>query len=103
MRGNSIKPGVDISGVSAEIALIIPIVQNIFEFHGSPMVITSVLDGDHSLTSLHYIGHAIDFRTRTLATTSQKALTQDISDALGPQFDVILESNHLHIEFQPKK
>ena len=28
--------------------------------------------------------------------------TEGLSEALGEEFDVVLESDHIHIEFQPK-
>jgi len=65
-------------------------------------VITSAVDGVHSPTSLHYRGLALDFRTRTVPADERQALRDAIAKALGPDFDVVLESDHLHVEWDPK-
>lgn len=97
-----IKSGVNITGLRPEIVLAASIIQNIFRSYGAEFVITSALDGDHMNGSLHYSGAAIDIRTRHLSKFTQDKIFSQISEALGPQFDAIHESNHFHIEFQPK-
>lgn len=69
------------------------------------VTITSATDGQHMLTSLHYSGSAIDFRTRDLGLSREGLgdLAGELSSALGPDFDVVLEDTHLHVEWQPKR
>lgn len=62
-------------------------------------VITSGRDGSHKVDSLHYEGKAIDLRINHVL----EALKSDIKDFLGPHFDVILEKDHIHVEFDPKQ
>lgn len=70
---------------------------------GYACVITSVLDGDHAKNSLHYAGAAADLRTRDISSQAERrALRGEIAAALGADFDVVLESTHLHIEWQPR-
>jgi hypothetical protein len=70
---------------------------------GKGCTITSVTDSKHGRSSLHYTGQAIDYRTRHLSEAEKTSLLNLISGALHEEFDVILESDHLHVEFQPKR
>ena len=70
--------------------------QKVFDKHNTDFVITCGLDSTHSAGSLHYYGFAIDVRTRDLGDKLQDCF-QDLSDELSG-FDVVLESNHFHIE-----
>jgi len=65
-------------------------------------VVTSGLDSKHGNASLHNMGFALDFRTRDMGDSMVQMYVAYLKDALGPQYDVILESNHIHVEFQPK-
>lgn len=101
-----IKAGVRIHGLRPEMTVATQIIDGIYRSHDSELVITSALDGKHSAGSLHYTGAAIDARTRNLShldDTRRQGLVVAVRDALGDDFDVIDEGNHLHIEFQPKK
>ncbi len=98
-----IKPGADITGIRPEIVLAIVLAQPIFAAHGVPLVITSVMEGKHSRGSLHYVGLAVDLRVNDLPPSEWEIVTDQVKAALGPQFDVVLEKDHLHVEFQPKE
>lgn len=71
-------------------------------------VVTSGRDGGHSEKSLHYGSaedfreRAFDLRTRDLNLVQQKNAEESIRTLLGPMFDVVLERDHLHVEYQPK-
>lgn len=98
--------GVRINGLSSEMLLGIQIVHGAFSELGAKYcIITSVSDGEHSVGSLHYTGNAVDFRTFNLGGQAREKLERDLRDALGMDFDVVMETNpeHLHIEYQPKK
>jgi hypothetical protein len=64
--------------------------------------ITSGLEGKHGAKSLHPLGKAFDFRTNDWPAGKAEAITTEIRKALGPQYDVVLEIDHLHCEHQPK-
>jgi hypothetical protein len=68
---------------------------------GEAYVITSVNDGRHMSKSKHYEGHAFDVRIWWL--TDQLGCTGAIAEKLGPDFDVVLEKDHIHIEYDPKE
>lgn len=67
------------------------------------LVITSGCEGSHMKGSLHYIGEALDFRTRDLTFAEQVLWRDRCVQELGPDYDVVLEKDHLHIEYQPKE
>ena len=77
-------------------------IEKVYAQFGVPCVCTSARDGKHSPKSLHYSGRAIDLRTRQLGNMQQLEVTARLRKVLGPDFDVVLESDHLHIEFDPK-
>lgn len=72
------------------------------EVLGDKAVITSGIDGKHMLGSKHFVGHALDFRTRDLSPASLDLVAKAIKERLSVDFDVILEENHLHVEWDPK-
>ncbi len=100
-----IKPGVNISGLRPEILLAWDIVDQIYELHDIKYCwMTSGLDSNHSWGSLHFSGLAIDIRIHNIPSNiDRKAIVSIIKDYIGNQYDVILESDHIHIEFQPKE
>lgn len=96
-----IKQGVSLLGMNTQILLAIIVADRIWSAHNDNLVITSVSDGKHSEASLHYVGAAVDLRRWGVSRIDEKLSA--LSEALGPDFDVILEENHFHIEYQPKK
>lgn len=71
--------------------------------YGVALVITSANDSRHSGTSLHYAGAGLDFRSRTLTRDQAKHVTDELRRCLGRDFDVVLESDHVHVEYQPRR
>lgn len=92
-----IKPGVKLHPQTVW-AVAIPIIFQVYRDFGVEPVITSGIDGRHSRNSLHYSGMAFDFRTRHVPPGDLAALVATITQALGDEFDVVLESDHLHVE-----
>lgn len=71
---------------------------------GKECVVTSFRDGVHGKVSLHYSGKALDIRTRHLSDVQARHLTTFLKQFLSPMgFDVVLEHDHIHIEFQPRE
>lgn len=96
------KYGAKISGMKPEILLGIIIASQVYEKYNIDYVITEVSGGKHGRGSLHYVGFAVDTRTRDMNKALQLKITKEVGIALGDEFDVLLEGNHLHVEFQPK-
>ena len=103
-----IKRGVQINGVQPEIVLAIMVAKSIWEKRGYEYTVTSITDGKHSPNSLHYAGLAFDSRTwaddkgNQLSIDEKEALAIELSKALGPDWDVVVESTHIHTELDLK-
>lgn len=99
-----LKASVKVQGLSNEILLAVVVANSVYAKHGYDCVVTSLLDGKHSMTSLHYCGNAVDLRIRTFPSRSVAiAVVDDLKSCLGDDYDVVLESDHIHIEYQPKR
>lgn len=98
-----LKAGVRITGMRPEILLAAVAAERVYEEAGHSFTITACLDGKHTTGSLHYAGAAIDVRTRDIALAEVQKLLVRIKECLGGDFDVLLEVDHIHIEFQPKQ
>ena len=99
LKDNSVKLP---TGIALMFAM--TVVDQIYEANGvETTVITSGQDGKHSLTSLHYAGQAFDVRTWNIPKgISPKDIVRQIKAKLNIHFDVVLESDHIHVEFQPR-
>lgn len=62
--------------------------------------ITSGVDGNHKIGSKHYSGDALDWRTFDYPG-SVPVWVKRIQQKLGGDFDVVIESDHIHIEYDP--
>lgn len=98
-----IKEGVSLAGLGEPMTLGVMVVASVYDVIGKPCVITSVLDGVHGRQSLHYQGGAVDFRTRHLSENEKLVVDAECRAALSAEFDVVMEHNHLHVEWQPKR
>lgn len=100
----SFKPGVMISiTVQPEILRAIDVVSKVYASFATPCVVTSLCEGKHSSGSKHYQGLAADFRTRNVKPDRLDELVKTVRYLLGKDYDVVLESTHLHVEFDPPK
>jgi len=99
-----IKSGVSLKLMTPQMAIAALVVAQVYDaLQINECVITSGSDGKHSKNSLHYKGLALDFRTRDIKTVIyRKLIAQEIRDALGSDFDVVVESDHIHVEFDVK-
>ena len=96
------KTNVNIYGVQPELVLSVLLINQVFLKHNQNMIITSMIDGVHNLGSLHPKGFAIDIRTRDIFKPILDRIIQELKENYDDQLDIILESDHLHIEFDPK-
>jgi hypothetical protein len=98
-----LKPGVRLLGIKPEMLVAIVAAESIYRKHGAELTITSCVDGQHTRASKHYSGCAFDCRTNDLPPAAITTIAADLVAALGPDFDAIKESNHIHIEYDPKE
>ena len=92
---------VSLEGASWHIWLAAIITEAVLKKYGSELVLTSVNDGKHMDDSLHYKGCAFDVRTWHISGREMQVIT-DLKRELGPDYDVVLEKDHLHIERDPE-
>jgi hypothetical protein len=97
------KKGVQLFGIRPEMLIALRVAEKIYNDLSTTLVITSVVDGEHSRGSLHYAGQAVDIRTRHAPQESLQNIVGLIATRLTDEFDVVLEKDHIHIEFQPKE
>ena len=113
----SCKRGVKLDGLRAEMSLALPVVAYAYATFGTDCIITSGTEGDpsdgvHSALSKHYTGEALDFRTRMFRSVSFgydkfeadsriEMLASLIRESLTDEYDVVVESTHIHVEFDP--
>lgn len=96
-----IKPGVTLAGVQWQMFVAAIKVEEVYDHYEVACVITSGCDGKHMPTSLHYTGHALDFRTREFPVEALQEVRARLKAVLGPDYDVVLEKDHFHVEFDP--
>jgi len=94
-----IKAGVDISRLKRECRRSLPKVQRVLDVDGEELTITSTYEGNHGEGSLHYADEAYDIE---LPHHDPIGRCSDIRKDLGPDFDVVGEDTHIHIEHDPK-
>ena len=94
-----LKEGVKVSGVQPEIILALMVIQPLFDAIDVDFVITSCRDGKHSKNSKHYLGYAVDIRSREMDHLEQVALAQAIRKALTPEYYLLIEADHFHLQF----
>jgi hypothetical protein len=98
-----IKPGVTFgTTLKPTTRRMVDAAEYVFGQYGIVPVITSGTDGTHRANSLHYSGDALDFRRwdSDRAGVTQAVLT-GLRYYLGDGYDVILEPDHFHIEYDP--
>ncbi len=96
------KAGVHLLGLRPEMVAAMNVVASIYQERNLDCVVTSAVDGQHGRNSCHFKGCGLDFRTRNVHPSARNGLTEAIKSALGNEFDVVLEKDHLHVEWDPE-
>lgn len=99
LKDNSIDP----KGIQSELILAIIIVNEVYQSFGYEFVITSLNDSEHIEGTLHFNGNAFDARVKHIPLEKRQLLVNRIVKHLNSNYDVVLETNHLHIEYDAKK
>ena len=95
-----LKLGVDVSRLKPEISKKLNIIDEIYTFFNELCIITSTYEGNHMSSSLHYQNKAIDVSKPEKHT--DKILNM-LRKRLSLNYDIVLEKDHIHIEYDPKK
>lgn len=94
-----IKKGVILAGLRMEMRAVLIVADRIWSINGKELVVTSGLDSAHTAGSLHYYGYAVDLRTRYFDKRKIDKVVFELNEALDENYDVILHSNHIHVEY----
>jgi len=92
------KEGVSLAGLQLVMRPAMMAAGVIWEKQGvSELVITSGTEGSHGANSYHPYGLALDLRL----PPDPQAAVDELRTSLGISFDVVLEGNHVHVEYDP--
>lgn len=100
----SIKGGANgarIAGLRVEALAAWLVAGSVYTQHAESCRLTAGVDSKHMAGSLHYVGLAIDIAPPQ--PEYKAAVVTELKAALGDDYDVVEEGDHLHIEFQPKR
>jgi hypothetical protein len=100
-----LKHGASLENVSWRMFWAAIVLDGIYRDVGQEAIITSGGDGKHSRTSKHYAENnlsgmieALDFRTWHV---DAEEIAAKARKKLGPDYDVVVEATHLHVEYDP--
>lgn len=100
------KIPVSLKGIQPEMSSVFPVIDSTYAQMGYEAILTSGTDGVHGPGSLHPKGLATDWRTRHMRENLLPILVSSLKQNLGGdrrEYDVVLEDDHLHIEFDEKR
>ena len=97
-----IKEGVQAKDLQLVTVDAMLISQLVLHKYGYTLVVTSLSDSKHKDTSLHYQGYAVDIRSRDMRVVDLPQVCKELRVALGNGYQVVQESDHIHIEWDPQ-
>ena len=98
-----LKKGIKVIGIRPELLLALIVADGIYLKKGKELVITSINEGKHSVTSFHYSGNGVDLRTRYFSRSKQLKVVEELKGNLTADYFVKLESDHIHLQYQPRR
>lgn len=97
-----IKDGVRLNGLRPEAIQIILAAARVWQWYDEPeLVVTSAVRDPGPVQSLHPHGLAVDLRRWTNEDPEQ--LVKALAMYLGGDYQVLLESDHIHVEYDPDR
>lgn len=96
------KASVRFGGLKPELVLAIMIARDIYAQYHEDFRFTSVVDGEHGAVSYHRAGYGMDFNAPGKQSVTIHIL-RDLKQKLGPEFDVVVEPDHWHVEFDVRR
>jgi hypothetical protein len=92
------------AGLRPEITMIVSMIEDaVGAYTSKPAILTSGTDRTHGWGSLHYVGQGLDFRWDGYSMTTAHLVASQLRSCLGKHYDVVVEDDHIHVEFQPKR
>lgn len=101
----SIKSGqgaARVAGLTPQAVLGITCCWSIYQKRGLDLTITAGIDGAHMRASKHFCGNAWDMRSSNIPTSDLGVVRDECQKACGDDYDIIIEADHLHGEYDPK-
>lgn len=96
------KDGVKVDGVKIETIELMLFLNTFFvRVLSKDFIVTSCTDGKHMKNSKHYIGYAIDIRTRHLTPRDIITLVSWFKMYHDDEYDMVVEKDHIHVEYDP--
>lgn len=89
------------AGVMPRILIIAAAAVNAAEGMGVDIVITAGIDGKHMINSKHFTYEALDLRRSNIPAAQLLPYTHRLQARLGSAYQVILEVDHIHVEYDP--
>lgn len=74
--------------------------DKLWDEYGQQLVVTSLMEGEHSEDSKHYVGKAADFRIRYFTAKEKKEVARELGERLGRAYFVLLERTHIHVHYK---
>lgn len=102
-----LKANVKPDAVGTEILIALMIAKDVWRDAGQELTVTAIRDGKHRVGSLHYVGRAVDVRTKDLPHDIKPLLIASLKNRVTLDYDIVFEdeggsNEHLHIEYDPK-
>ena len=95
------KDGVSLESLGLPMAQVLAEAQAVWKQLGQPLVVTETAGGVHSAGSRHYMGWAVDLRSRYFSQVQKQMAVQMLRERLGDEYDVVAEATHVHVEYDP--
>ncbi len=99
-----VKQGISIAGIQAEtvvgLFMAVPIVEKHLLAEARMTSGTEAAQG-RVIRSLHVVGYAFDLGIAGLTPGDADELRDDLVAAMGDEWDILIRSTHVHVEYQP--
>ena len=93
-----LKMGTSVFGMKNEILVALMAADEVWKELGQDLVMTSGVRLDPG--SAHYMGYAVDLRTRDFSDEEEAAAYRQLAHDLGDGYLVTLEADHIHVEYR---
>lgn len=98
-----LKQGVKVSNLKPQLIIAFIVANDVYKAHGQELVITSCDDSKHGVGTLHGQGFAFDARTSYFLKGESERVANEIRAKIDDCFDIVNESDHIHIEYDVHK
>lgn len=93
------KDGVILIGLQPVMRKVLIHAADIWEQLGQELVVTSGLEGVHSIGSMHYYGYALDLRSKYFDADQRDQAVNALQHRLGELYVVLNEPTHIHVHY----